>query len=50
MKESVPDAFIFMKVGNHASENFDAILDARTASANRQVAFSGGTGGLPAIP
>jgi hypothetical protein len=27
MNESVPDAFIFMKVGNHASENFYAILE-----------------------
>ena len=35
MNESVPDAFIFMKVGNHASENFDAILERKNRERER---------------
>jgi hypothetical protein len=35
MTETVPHAFIFMKVGNHASENFDAILERKNCERER---------------
>jgi hypothetical protein len=33
--DNPPEAFIFMKVGNHASENFNAILERKNRERER---------------
>ena len=50
MKESVPDAFIFMKVGNHASEIFDAILERKNREREQAGRIFWGYGGTACHP
>ena len=48
--DNPPEAFIFMKVGNHASENFDAILERKNRESERAGCIFWGYGGTACHP
>ena len=50
MSETVPHAFIFMKGGNHARENFDAILERKNRERERAGCILWGYGGTACHP
>jgi hypothetical protein len=48
--DNPPEAFIFMKVGNHASENFDAILERKNRERGQAGRIFWGYGGTACHP
>ena len=50
MSEKLPDSFIFMKVGNHAGESFDAILARKDRERERAGCIFWGYGGTVCHP
>ena len=50
MSETLPDAFIFMKVGNHAGESFDAILERKNREWKQAGRIFWGYGGTVCHP
>jgi hypothetical protein len=48
--DNPPEAFIFMKVGNHASENFDAILERKNREREQAGRIFWGYGGTACHP
>ena len=49
-RENAPQAFIYMKVGNHAGENFDAILERKNRELNEAGRIFWGYGGSACHP
>jgi hypothetical protein len=50
MKDKTPDAFVFMKVGNHAGESFDEIISRKTAEFKKAGRIFWGYGGTSCHP
>ena len=50
MSEKLPESFIFMKVGNHAGENFDAILARKNREREQAGCIFWGYGGTVCHP